>query len=68
MFPADIADRPFTVTVKDVQKLSGLGPTMIWKLIGDGRLQAVRVDRRTLVTLKSLQKLLTPPGTEERAA
>lgn len=60
MFPAENADRPITVTVKDAQKLSGLGATTIWKLIGDGRLQAVRVDRRTLITLESLRKLLTP--------
>lgn len=68
MFPAEIADRPITVTVKDAQKLSGLGPTMIWKLIGDGRLEVVRIDRRTLITVESLRKLLTPPHSEERAA
>jgi hypothetical protein len=55
--------QPLAVTVSQACKLSGLGPTSIWAFLRDGRLEAVRVPgvRRTLVTFRSLAKLLTPP-------
>jgi hypothetical protein len=50
--------KPLAVTVNTACTLSGLGPTKIWSLIKDGRLEVVRVDRRTLVKFASLEKLL----------
>jgi hypothetical protein len=35
-----------------------LAPTKIWQLIKEGRLEVVRVDRRTLVKFASLERLL----------
>jgi hypothetical protein len=53
---------PLTLTVSQACRLSGLGPTSIWKFIRDGQLEVVRVSgtRRTLITHHSLAKLLTP--------
>jgi hypothetical protein len=54
---------PLAVTVKRACELSGFGPTVVWSLLADGRLEAVRVPgvRRTLVSYASLARLLAPP-------
>src|SRR5262245_40144304 len=59
------AQQPLTVTVKRACELSGFGPTMIWAFARDKRLEVVRHPgvRRTLITFRSLVKLL-PPSTE----
>jgi hypothetical protein len=51
---------PLTITVSKTCELSGFGPTSIWALLKEGRLEAVRVPgvRRTLITYQSLKKLL----------
>jgi excisionase family DNA binding protein len=51
---------PLTVTIPIARRLSGLGNTTLWKLIGDGTLATVRVGRRRLISYESLQRLLTP--------
>jgi excisionase family DNA binding protein len=51
---------PITVTIPKGREISGLGNTTIWKLIGDGTLQTVRVGRRRLIVYESLRRLLTP--------
>jgi excisionase family DNA binding protein len=56
--------KPLTVTVATARKVSGLGNTTVWALIKTGKLEVVRVGRRTLVTYRSLEKLLTP-GNEQ---
>jgi hypothetical protein len=52
--------KPLTVTVGTAKKLSGLGNTTIWALIKDRTLEKVHVGRRTLITYRSLEALLTP--------
>jgi len=52
--------KPLTVTVHTARKISGLGNTTIWKLIKERKLEAVYVGRRTLVTVRSLEQLLSP--------
>jgi hypothetical protein len=37
-----------------------LGLTTLWKLAKEKRIEVVRVDRRTLITFRSLEKLLLP--------
>jgi hypothetical protein len=53
---------PLTVTVTKASELSGLGLTSIWAFLKDHRLEAVRLPgvRRTLVSYRSLAKLLAP--------
>jgi hypothetical protein len=55
--------KPLTVTVDTVRKVSGLGNTTVWKLIRERKLETVHVGRRTLVTVGSLERLLTPEET-----
>jgi hypothetical protein len=49
---------PITITIQDAKGLSGLGFTTIWALIKTGQLKTVRIGRRRLVNLESLQMLL----------
>jgi excisionase family DNA binding protein len=60
MFEQD--SKPLTVTVATARKISGLGNTTVWGLIKEGKLEAVRVGRRTLITFRSLEALLAPAG------
>lgn len=52
--------KPLTVTVATTRKISGLGNTTIWALIKQGKLEVVRIGRRTLITFRSLEALLVP--------
>src|SRR5262249_47189209 len=51
---------PLAVTFPTGKKISGLGLTTLWKLGKEGRIELVRVNRRTLITFRSLKALLTP--------
>lgn len=55
--------QPIAVTIPEARRLSGLGYTTIWKLIGEGTLQTVHVGRRRLILYNSLLRLLTPEST-----
>jgi hypothetical protein len=61
---SDIRAAPLTVTVVRAREISGFGPTTIWALLKEGRLEAVRVPgvRRTLISYQSLLKLLASPA------
>jgi hypothetical protein len=58
--PDEMHGQPLTVSVARACQLSGLGPTSIWAALRDGRLEVVRIPgmRRTLITYRSLAKLL----------
>jgi hypothetical protein len=58
---------PLAVTVNKACELCSLGPTTVWSLIRDGRLEIVRVAgiRRTLILYDSLRKLLTPETAQQ---
>ncbi len=49
---------PITTTIEGTKKATGLGVTKIYELIGEGRLEVVKVGRRTLVKTKSIKALL----------
>jgi hypothetical protein len=53
---------PLAVTFSMAKKITGLGLTTLWKLGKEQRIELVRVGRRTLITFRSLQALLTPEG------
>ena len=46
------------VTVKEAKRLSGVGHTKLYELIAEGRLETVKIGRRTLVRYRSLEALL----------
>jgi hypothetical protein len=52
--------KPITITVAEAKRLSGLGHTKLWELIGSGVLENVQVGRRRLVIYASLCRLLAP--------
>lgn len=49
---------PITTTIDGTRKATGLGTTKIYELIAEGRLEIVKVGRRTLVKTKSIRSLL----------
>jgi hypothetical protein len=49
---------PLTITVNVACFLSGLGPTVIWGLIKQGKLPVSRFNRRTLVHYRPFRELL----------
>jgi hypothetical protein len=57
---------PIAVTVTEACRLSGFGPTTVWKLIQNGRLKVKRIPgiKRTVVLYPSLVELLAPAASE----
>ena len=59
---ARVADsvKPIAVTFPIAKKITGLGLTTLWRLAKEKRIEITRVGRRTLITFRSLEKLLLP--------
>jgi excisionase family DNA binding protein len=49
---------PLTVTVAGARAVLGLGTTKLYELIGEGKLQTIKVGRRTLVKTDSIRALV----------
>lgn len=49
--------KPVTVTVETALKLSGLGRTKLYQLIGQGVIKTITVGRRRLVIFSSLEEM-----------
>jgi hypothetical protein len=56
---------PLAVTFPTAKRISGLGLTTLWKLGKERRIELVRVGRRTLITMRSLEMLLMPQAASE---
>jgi excisionase family DNA binding protein len=54
---------PITVTVTTALRVTGLGRTKLYELIAAGQVETVKVGRRRLVHLQSLEKLVTVGAT-----
>lgn len=50
--------KPLTLRISDVQRMTGLGRTKIYKLITNGELSIIKIGRATLIPLSSLEALL----------
>ena len=60
---------PLAVSINKACSLTGLGRTTIYRLTNDGRLDAVKVGTRSLITMESIKRLMTPsPSTTEEEA
>jgi excisionase family DNA binding protein len=49
---------PLTITIDDTKKAIGLGTTKIYELINEGKLETVKIGRRTLVKTASIRALV----------
>ena len=49
-------------SINDTAKALSLGRTSIYALIGDGRLEAFKLGRRTLVKAESIRRLINGQG------
>lgn len=51
---------PVVTSVKDAAKALSLGRTSIYALIKEGRLETIKLGRRTLITVTSIRALVAP--------
>jgi excisionase family DNA binding protein len=49
---------PIAVSVNDAARMLSLGRTSIYALINEGRLDTVKIGRRTLITTESIRRLV----------
>ena len=52
---------PIAVSINEAAKIIGLGRTSVYAMIADGRLEAFKLGRRTLVRVELLRKLVAKP-------
>lgn len=52
---------PVAISVNSAARTLGIGRTSIYALLKDGRLDAIKIGRRTLLTTASIRKLAQPP-------
>lgn len=50
--------RPHSMTIADTVKWSGIGRTKLYELLGDKKIQAVKLGTRTLVLTQSVEQFL----------
>lgn len=53
---------PLAYSVADACRVSSIGRTRLYQLIGEGRLQARKVGKRTLIPAASLRALIEGEG------
>ena len=52
------APKPVSITVDDTCRITGLGRTKIYELIGEGKLRTKTIGRRRLVMYASIEALM----------
>jgi excisionase family DNA binding protein len=53
---------PLAISINDAAKALSLGRTSIYGMIADGRLEAFKLGRRTLVRMESVRRLVAAQG------
>jgi len=53
---------PLAISINDTVKALGVGRTSIYAMIADGRLDAFKLGRRTLVKAESIRRLVAAQG------
>jgi excisionase family DNA binding protein len=49
-------------SIKHTGETLGVGKTTVYALIGEGKLEAVKIGRRTLIKTASIRALINPEG------
>ena len=49
---------PLALSISDTAKALSLGRTSIYVMIADGRLEAIKLGRRTLIRMESIRRLV----------
>ena len=57
-----ISDRIITAPVGEFCRLSGLGRTKVYELLGDGTLASITIGKRRLIVLDSYRSLIERQG------
>jgi excisionase family DNA binding protein len=55
---------PLALCVEDAAEVLGIGRTLVFRLLRDGDLKAVRIGRRTLIPVRELEAFLARLGGE----
>jgi len=50
--------KPIALTIHETCRVSGLGKSKVYELLAEGRLKGTKIDRRRLIYLDSLERLL----------
>lgn len=58
---------PLAVPVPEAARLLGVSPALVYELIGRGEVKAIRLGRRLVVPVASLQELIGTSGRPARA-
>ena len=58
----DNSPEPLAYSVADACRVSSIGRTRLYQLIGEGRLQARKIGKRTLIPASSLRALIEGEG------
>lgn len=58
--------KPLTLTVNDTSVALGLGRTKIYQLLASRALTGIKVGRRRLITVESIQNLVETAATDNR--
>lgn len=53
--------KPLTIPIKTFRHVSGIGTTKTYQLINRGVLRTIKIGRRTLITMESVEALLGSP-------
>ena len=56
--PEDAVLRPLTVRIREACRLTGIGRSKLYELIGAGEIEIVKVGTITLIPIHSLQRFL----------
>ena len=62
MQPANIIIEPLAYSVREACRISSLGRTRLYQLIGEGRLEVRKIGKRTLIPAASLRALIGGEG------